>query len=153
MGVGRLPAVLSGALQPPCLLRVPVGSPGLCRDQQAASQGLSAQGQWKGSQVLLTPVCSHVREEEEGPWARAAARLLSGPCPAACPGGRKGGWSVFEEGTFSLLSQLAWASWGNWCVASLASCSLQWHGDSLLFPLEIFQMLFLLIGGLMSFRV
>ena len=40
---------------------------------------------------------------------------------------------MIEEGVVSLLRSEGPASWGNQCIASLGSCSLQRHGDSSVF--------------------
>lgn len=45
---------------------VPVGSLGLCRDQQVGSHGVSAQSQPKVFQSLPTPVCRDCEGGEEG---------------------------------------------------------------------------------------
>ena len=56
-GCGRDTWNTSRCLTATCSLWVPVGSPGLCGDQQVASHGIYARGQPKGLEGLPTPVC------------------------------------------------------------------------------------------------
>ena len=80
---------------------------------------------------------------------------LPGPHPTACPGGRKGGWSFPLWLTGSSQPSQQWGPrpiGGTWYVASLCCFSLQWHGDSPLFSLGIFQVLLLFNRRLKEFQ-
>ena len=119
VGAGGVPGVPADAWQWPSSIRVPVGSLGLCRDQQVGSHRVSAQSQPKVFQSLPTPVCRDCEEGEEESWLSEATKLI-------LP-------SVTEEGAVSFLSSDGMDHWGTRCITSLCSFSLWWCGNKSLF--------------------